>query len=337
MEEAGAEVVLMSEEGRRPEKFTALALALFAGFKKTLKEVRPDIVHVQYMAPGSLSILLFRLLGVKNIIATAHTPGHIYRRRWIPQLIARHLTRSFLCVSRSSEEAFFGEGAALFSKELYARGRKHFTLYNCVEIPSPTAEKIATKPSKPKTGKPKFTLGIVSRLSREKGVDIMLAALPAVLERYPDTELLIVGDGAERERLLAQAETLGISHAITWVGLQPRERLAGYYAQMDLVVVPSRFEGFGLTAIEAMARGIPVVAAAVDGLREVIEEGVSGRLFAPEDPEALAAILLELLEDDPRREALGTAGVRRVEEHFGYTRYREAILDLYRTVGEEGE
>ena len=82
MKGTGADVVLMTKSGTRPKKFSNVLWALYSGFKKNLKIVKPDIVHLQYLAPGSLAILLFKFLGVKKVIATAHVPGHIYKRKW---------------------------------------------------------------------------------------------------------------------------------------------------------------------------------------------------------------------------------------------------------------
>lgn len=331
MQEAGVKVILMTPGGTRPAKLTQVFAVLYTGFRKALADTRPGIVHVQYMAPGSLAIALFRLLGVKTVIATAHTPGHIYRRKWIPRLIARYLTTAFLCVSKSSEEAFFDEKAEEFSREAFRKGRKHFTIYNCIDTN-------VSKPHNPKSKiqNPKSTLGIVSRLSREKGIDIMMNALPAIIEHHPDIHLLIVGDGAERENLQEQAEALGISKHIEWAGLQPKKRLPEFYAQMDVVVVPSRFEGFGLTAIEAMAAGIPIVAADVDGLREVVADGETGLLFESENSDALAKAVCVLLDDAGKRCRFADAGLTRVQERFSYNHYRKKITQLYDLVLESG-
>ena len=180
MRDTGADVELMTKSGDRPENFNKLFKSLFWGFKKSISLVKPDIVHVQYLAPGSLAILLFKLLGVKKVIATAHVPGHIYRRKWIPRLIANHLTNCFLCVSKSSEKSFFNVEPQLFSKQLMDKGRKHFTIYNCVEIDNnyskhdyPASENI--------------TIGVVSRLSNEKGIDVLIRAIPGILKTYPNT------------------------------------------------------------------------------------------------------------------------------------------------------
>ena len=331
MREAGVKVLLMTPGGTRPAKLTQIFTALSAGFRKALADTRPDVVHVQYMAPGSLAILLFRLLGVKKIVATAHVPGHIYRRKWIPRLIAQYLTTAFLCVSKSSEEAFFDEKAEEFSREAFRKGRKHFTLYNCIDTES-DVESLHESRLTNHVSRITFTLGIVSRLSYEKGIDIMIAALPAIIGKHPDIRLLIVGDGAERERLQAQAKTLGVSEHIEWAGLQPKERLPDFYGQMDIVVIPSRFEGFGLTAIEAMAAGVPVVTSAVDGLGEVMADGKTGLLFESENAEALAEAVTTLLDDDELRERFAAAGAERVRKHFSYNIYKKSLIELYESV-----
>jgi L-malate glycosyltransferase len=328
MREAGADVKLMTASGERPARFMEVFNVLFTGFRKALKEVRPDVIHVQYLAPGSLSILLFKLLRAKKVIVTAHVPGHIYRYKWIPQFIAKHLTESFLCVSKSSEEDFFEEEAQEFTKELFGKGRKHFTIYNCIETDISNSN-TGTDHSTFNIQHSTFTLGIVSRLSHEKGIDVLISAMPMILKHNPNVKLLIVGEGAEKEKLNELAEKLKVSDAITWAGLQSKDSLAEFYSQMELVVVPSRFEGFGLTAIEAMNHGIPVVASAVDGLKEVIVDGSSGILFESEDSDALSKAIVDLIENDVKRNSLAEAGKKRVEEHFSYTIYQQKISELY--------
>jgi glycosyltransferase involved in cell wall biosynthesis len=228
-------------------------------------------------------------------------------------------------VSKSSEEAFFEEEAQEFSKELFTKGRKHFTIYNCVELDPDDLKVLDQKIDS-------FTIGIVSRLSHEKGIDVLISAMPMILKSYPKVKLLIVGDGAEEEKLATLAEKLKVADDITWAGLQPKDRLEEFYSQMDVVVVPSRFEGFGLTAIEAMNHGIPVVASAVDGLKEVIVDGSSGVLFESEDSDALSKTIVDLIEDDLKRDTLAKAGKKRVEEHFSYTIYQQKISELYEAV-----
>lgn len=318
--EAGADVVLMSPNGIRPQGFLAKASFLFNGFRNALKSYQPDIVHVQYMAPGSLAILLFKLLGAKKVLATAHVPGHIYKNTSVPRFIARYMTELFLCVSKSSEHAFFDSEPHLYDAQLHHQGRKHFTVYNCTDIPQqqPSIEK-----------KDPFTLGVVSRLSHEKGINILITAMPKILSLFPDIRLLIVGDGARKQDLQTLSIELHCDHAITWAGLQPKELLESYYTQMDIVVIPSRFEGFGLTAIEAMSYSIPVIASAVDGLVEVIENQKSGILFKSEDPSSLSDAIINLIRDPQQCQQIGENGYNRVKATFAYNIYQKTISDIY--------
>ena len=99
----------------------------------------------------------------------------------------------------------------------------------------------------------------------------------------------MVGDGTLRAKLEQQAAELGCADRITWVGRQPQEELNKWYGQMDIVLMPSRSEGFGLSAIEAMANGCVVVASEVGGLPEVVRDGVCGLLHRTEDVQDMAA------------------------------------------------
>jgi glycosyltransferase involved in cell wall biosynthesis len=275
------------------------------------------------MAPGSLAIALFKLMGVKKVLATAHVPGHIYKNTSVPRFIAAYMTDLFLCVSKSSEQAFFATKPHLYDTQLHLEGRKHFTLYNCTDIPEQQPEKVANNP---------LTIGVVSRLSREKGIDVLLHAMPKILTFFPDIRLLIVGDGGEKTKLMNLAKELHINDSIIWAGLQPKETLQSYYTQMDIVTVPSRFEGFGLTAIEAMSHGIPVVASRVDGLMEVIEDGVSGILVQSENSSAFANAIITFLQDSSKRQQIGENGYNRVKATFAYNIYQKTITDIYKTL-----
>jgi len=316
----GVEVTLLSPQGIRPTSLLTTAVLLFQGFSHLLSTYHPAIVHVQYMAPGSLAIALFKLLGVKIVLATAHVPGHIYRHTFIPRFIAQWMSELFLCVSQSSEHAFFGVDPHLYSSELYAKGRKHFTLYNCTDLPDLPPNKVTAAP---------FTLGVVARLSHEKGIDSLLEAMPLILRAHPTLRLLIVGEGEQRKTLERLASTLSINPVITWAGLQPKESLPHWYAQMDMVIVPSRFEGFGLSAIEAMSYALPVVASAVDGLAEVVEDHVTGLLVPPENPLALSNAIITLLDNPYLQKQLGEAGRMRVKATFAYTLYQKSVAQLY--------
>ncbi|HUY96206.1 MAG TPA: glycosyltransferase [Verrucomicrobiae bacterium] len=163
------------------------------------------------------------------------------------------------------------------------------------------------------------------RLEPLKGPDLLIEAL-AALDRSPWLRLsqpvhgLFAGDDSsdgarvgQRQELARRAQALGLTGRVTFTGALPQERLARVYSLADVVVVPSHTESFGLVALEALACGTPVVAAAVGGLRHVAADGITGSLVAGREPEAWAAAIASMLSDPLRRERLGRAARRRAE------------------------
>jgi glycosyltransferase involved in cell wall biosynthesis len=151
----------------------------------------------------------------------------------------------------------------------------------------------------------------VGRLSKEKGI----------LEFVEATEGLprvVVGDGPLRDRVPDA------------VGFVPPRELAAYYERASVVVCPSRREGYGVVAREAMAYGRPVVATGVGGLLDAVEDGVTGRLVPAGDPNALRAAIEELLADEALRRRLGAAGREAARSHFSWEAATEATIRAYR-------
>jgi glycosyltransferase involved in cell wall biosynthesis len=168
----------------------------------------------------------------------------------------------------------------------------------------------------------------VGRLDRVKGHDVLIRAAAEVARSDPAARFEIAGDGRYRpdlERLIANLDIKEHVHLLGEV-----EDVPGLLGRAGLFTQPSRTEGISLTLLEAMARGLPVVATRVGGNAEVVDDGVNGILIASEDPAALAGVVRDLRADPDRARDLGRAARRRIEEAFDVRRMVAEYETLYR-------
>lgn len=196
---------------------------------------------------------------------------------------------------------------------------------------------------------PPYRLLVVGRLVERKGVDTVIRALTAL----PDAELVIAGgaaegrdaDGAfdgsddadvaarltdpEARRLLALADELGVRGRVRLLGSVPHEQLPRLMCSADVVVATPWYEPFGIVPIEAAACGRPLVGSAVGGLLDTVQDGVTGVLVPPRDPDALAAALRALLDDPHRRIAMGQAARRRAVARYSWRSVARATESVY--------
>jgi glycosyltransferase involved in cell wall biosynthesis len=189
--------------------------------------------------------------------------------------------------------------------------------YGLDDLPAPWGEN-------PPDGVPRDArvLLCVARLVPQKGVDVAVRALPSVRERHPDAVLVVLGDGPERSRLEALA-----GEGVHLLGRVPD--VASWLQRAELLVHPVRWEGFGLAMLEAMLAGLPVVATHVSSTPELVVDGETGRVVAPDDPAALATAIAGVLD---RPGDLGRAGRERALREFSVDRMADKTVDVYRSI-----
>lgn len=182
------------------------------------------------------------------------------------------------------------------------------------------------------------TLLIVGRIERHKGHDVAVEALRLIRRAVPEARLLFVGSdsdlpgdgGSALAALRRRAATLGLpGDALQATGAVERTELPALYAKATVCLVPSRFEAFGYTCLEAMACGRPVVASATGGLAEIVTAGRDGLLTAPEDPAALAGAAITLLTDSELGGRLGAAARATVVQRFASPAVAREMAELY--------
>lgn len=169
-------------------------------------------------------------------------------------------------------------------------------------------------------------IGVIGRLNPEKGQMIFLRAMEKTVRSCPDVKSLVIGDGQDRPMLERFCRENGLTDHVVFLGYQ--DKIADYYQILDLLVLPSLSEGLPNTVLEAMTFGIPVLATSVGGVPEIIENG-NGVLVPPNDPEALAERMIELLKDDSLRGAIGLKGKNSLYPRFAPDHRVRQIIGLY--------
>lgn len=181
----------------------------------------------------------------------------------------------------------------------------------------------------------------VGRITRAKGLSILIKALKKVKKRFDEeVKLLVVGgdvsgvmhseeEERQKRKLKKMLTELGLNDDVKFLGPVEREKLPYYYALAEVCVVPSRYETFGLVAVEAMACGLPVVASKVGGLEHTIEHGVSGLHFVPGRADSLAESILNILKNSQKLKEMRINARKRAARNFSLERTTKQIKELY--------
>jgi hypothetical protein len=190
----------------------------------------------------------------------------------------------------------------------------------------------------PRVGDGKFRILYVSRLEKRKGTRALLDAIPRVVDRHPEVELVLVGSdrphapGGRLHRDYFAERHARYSKHVRFLGFLPQAEIERWYRDSDLFVVPSVYESFGLVYVEAMSRGLPVIGGNAGGIPEVIADRKTGYLVAGDDPGEVARRIVELIEDRDLRERMALDGRERARDLFSRERMVETTERLYERV-----
>ena len=177
----------------------------------------------------------------------------------------------------------------------------------------------------------------IGRLIPRKGFQFLIRALPQIIEKAAHNfEIEIVGDGPYHGELLKLAEKLGVASHIHFTGSVPYSELPQKYQDADIFILPSLAEGMPLVVLEAMGTGLPIVASRVQGIDELVVDGVNGALFDPGDVDGLASSLIKLINAGEGRVEIGKASIERVEP-YDWKNIADAYLALYADILSKGE
>jgi len=314
----------------------ALVVRLYGRFRRA----QPDIVHTHLIHADLHGTWAARWANVPAVVTTRHNPD-AFRRRALMRAMNRAIW------SRVDMGIAVSESLVAYSRETEgARVPMRVIRHGIGRVERKDPARVRAQLGLPQDA---IVVGMVCRLTRQKGVEYGLRAFCEAAARWagqlaghlahespsggrpPDfagAVLAIAGDGPERRRLEGIAAECGGRERIRFLGW--RADADGVLDALDILMAPSLWEGFGLVVLEAMARGIPVLASRVGSLPELVVDGETGLLVPPADVDALAGALARLLSDASLRAQLGNAAGVRARDAFSLPRMIEETLEAYR-------
>lgn len=287
-------------------------------FERVFKQWRPDIIHAQTRVTQVLAWMIFKKTGI-FYISTCHGffRPHLGRRLfgfWGEKVIA---------ISDAVREHLVND--------LKVKKDKVVLINNGIDIKkfdTPVSDKEKTAYRLRIGIKPGPVVGIVARLSPVKGHRFLLSAANELLKQYPNLQLLIIGDGPSEKEIVELVMKLGLGNSVFIEESTIDTRLS--LSVMDVFVLPSVQEGLGLSLLEAMAAGVPVIGSNVGGVYSLIKDGYTGLLVPPQDPAVLAAALNRLLSDKKNAMEMAARAKDFVREKFSLNEMAQSVEAVYK-------
>ena len=314
---------MVGEASLKPRDFKAL-LRLY----RILRKERPQIVHTHTAKAGFLGRLAAQMAGVPVIIHTYH--GHVLNgyygpaKSWLLKMMERGLARftdRLVAVSELVKEDLIAYGVAPPEKiSVIPLGFDLEPFFECESLKGEFRRELGL-------GTDDKLVGIIGRIFPIKNHRLFLESAAQIEQQESNVRFVIVGDGTLRSETERYAQDLSIHQQVIFTGW--RRDLPRIYADLDLLVVSSDNEGTPVSAIEAMASGCPVVATEVGGLPDVVQNGKTGYLVPPKQPEALATAMLKLIRDPETATQMGRSAQQSVKGRFSVNRLVSDIEGLY--------
>lgn len=296
---------------------------------KQLRRFRPQILHIHGNKAAMIGWLATRLWPVRHVITTVHNfPSNL-------DPASRHhamakQTNRIVFNGAKRLIAVSTELKRCLEKDIGINARKITVIPNGIDIARWEAYRntdcldVSRSLGLPDDA---ILIGVVGRLVPFKGHRVLLKSMRQVIGSHPNAYLLVVGDGPLREKLEEQVKELGISQNVRFLGFI--DEPGRYMAALDLFVLPSVNEPFGIVLLEAMAMGLPVVSTRAGGVPDIIEDGVTGLLAEPGDEKSLASAIEKVLDDKKLRKSLAQNGEREVCDRFTVKAMADKTFGVY--------
>jgi glycosyltransferase involved in cell wall biosynthesis len=280
-----------------------------------LRKHKPDIVHSH---SGGYTCLAAKLAGVKYVVYTKHGIGlteEALRQRGFFRKIRDFLVDRTVTIYIALTEY----DKKMMNRILNIDLNKIEIIWNGID-PFLVKRLTVVKNSKP-------VIGVVGRLTRQKGISYLIKAIPKIMEKISNIEVLIAGDGEDESMLKKLSKEHGVSDRINFLGYV--KNAAEVINGMDVFVLPSIWEGFPYVLLEAMILKKPIVATDIFGIQEIIDNNKNGILVKPKSPDSIAETVIDLLTDKKRAQKLGEAAYKKAIKYYTLEGTVSKIQTLY--------
>ncbi|RLF96515.1 hypothetical protein DRN58_09650, partial [Thermococci archaeon] len=291
-----------------------------------VKSLKPSLVHCR----NAPSVVIYGGIATKiaglPLVVSVHGHPDFFGDNFAVRLwyILQKQSDKIIAVSNDIKDALVRKGKI--------KPNRITVIHNGIDLTDVKFDTILRQKIKQKLGidNTAQVIGCVGTLKLVKGHKYLIQAMPLILEKYPSTYLILVGDGPLRNDLKRLAEKLKVRERIMFLGYRPDiPKLMNIF---DIFILPSLSEGLSNVLLEAMAASKPVIATNVGGNPEVVEDGETGLLVPPKDPQKIAEAVVSLLNDEDRRIRMGKAGLRRVKERFSISKTVREYEKVYHEV-----
>lgn len=279
---------------------------------------KPDIVHIHYIYNNITNLLWY--WGMKNLFVSPW--GSDIINDYSAEIEGSSFYRRFL---------FRQARVITATSHFLADVARHYTDKEVHVVPFGVDCQVF-RPTERINMTSAVTLGFVKHLRVKYGPEYLIRAMSLIVAEYSRTKLLIVGSGELRIQLEALTERLGLTRNISFLGAIEHRQLPELLRNVDMFVMPSIWEGFGVAAVEAQAMEIPVIATKVGGIPEIVRDGITGILVEPRSPEQLATAIIELIENPEKRKEMGKEGRKYVLSHYQWENNAALMDGLYKSV-----
>ncbi|HEY1593556.1 MAG TPA: glycosyltransferase family 4 protein [Solirubrobacteraceae bacterium] len=290
--------------------------AAITSMRSLIRRYRPDVVHGHSSLGGAIS----RLSATGTQVPVAYTPNGLSRATWALTAERYLRSRTDWLIAVSEGEAEFAAGKRLAPPDRISVIRNGIDLEPLAPLRPSLRARLGVAETTP-------LVGCLGRLTWQKAPEIYAAACGIAARRIPDAHYLLIGSGLHEDLVRAELESAGLGDRFHWLDALPGAAAA--FAELDLYVLPSRFEGGPYTPLEAMRARTATVLTDVAGNSDSVEHGVTGLLVPVDEPEPLADAIVELIRDPARRAAFAAAGEERLRMLFDVREMAEQTAEVY--------